>query len=72
MQKGAEKVLYCLIKISSQKEWNGYRFDPAAIIGIIFGEQTEPYDSERVKGSFFTVSTNWRISSGACKLYKIP
>ena len=46
---GKEKLLYSLIKVASHKENDEYIFDPATTIGIIFGEQTQPYQSERVK-----------------------
>ncbi len=42
-------ILYSLIKVASHKEGNGYCFDPETTIGIIFGELSEPYDSERVE-----------------------
>lgn len=42
-------ILYSVIKVASHKEEDGYRFDPVTTIGIIFGELSEPYDSERVK-----------------------
>lgn len=46
---GASHVLYSLIKIASHKEENGYYFNPETTIGIIFGELTAPYQSERVQ-----------------------
>lgn len=42
-------ILYSLIKVASHKEGNGYCFDPETTIGIIFGELSEPYDSERIE-----------------------
>ena len=46
---GASHVLHSLIKIASHKEGNGYYFNPETTIGIIFGELTAPYQSERVQ-----------------------
>lgn len=46
---GASHVLHSLIKIASHKEENGYYFNPETTIGIIFGELTVPYQSERVQ-----------------------
>ena len=46
---GASHVLHSLIKIASHKEENGYYFNPKTTIGIIFGELTAPYQSERVQ-----------------------
>ena len=46
---GASHVLHSLIKIASHKEENGYYFNPETTIGIIFGELTAPYQSERVQ-----------------------
>lgn len=42
-------ILYSLIKIASHKEEKGFVFDPESTIGIIFGELTAPYESERIK-----------------------
>lgn len=41
-------ILYSLIKVASHKEGNGYYFNPETTLGIIFGEVSEPYESERV------------------------
>lgn len=46
---GASHVMHSLIKIASHKEGNGYYFNPETTIGIIFGELTAPYQSERVQ-----------------------
>lgn len=46
---GSSHVLHALIKVASHKEGNGYCFDPETTIGIIFGELTAPYHSERVQ-----------------------
>lgn len=46
---GSSHVLHALIKVASHKEGNGYCFDPETTIGIIFGELTTPYQSERVQ-----------------------
>lgn len=45
----ASHILYSLIKVASHKEGKGYCFDPETTIGIIFGEITAPYESERVQ-----------------------
>ena len=42
-------ILYSLIKVASHKEGNEYRFDPETTIGIIFGELSAPFESERVQ-----------------------
>ena len=47
---GVSHVLHSLIKVASHKEGDGYCFDPETTIGIIFGELSAPYKSERVKG----------------------
>ena len=46
---GMEHMLPALIKVASHKEEDGYHFDPPTTLGIIFGEPTAPFDSERVK-----------------------
>ena len=46
---GAAHILHALIKVASHKEGNGYCFNPETTIGIIFGELTAPYQSERVR-----------------------
>ena len=46
---GASHMLYSLIKIASRGEGNGYNFNPETTLGIIFGEISAPYDSERVR-----------------------
>lgn len=48
-QIGEEHVLPALIKVASHREGIGYEFDPVTTIGIVFGEKTAPYDSERVQ-----------------------
>lgn len=48
-QVGDDKVLRSLIKVASHKEENGYYFNPETTLGIIFGELTAPFDSERVQ-----------------------
>ena len=35
---GGEHLLYSLIKVASHKEADGFHFDPATTVGIIFGE----------------------------------
>ncbi len=48
-QVGDEKVIRSLIKVTSHKEEDGYHFDPDATLGIIFGEEHAPFESERVR-----------------------
>lgn len=48
-QIGPSHLLYSVIKIASHKEGEGFCFDPDATIGIIFGELSAPYRSERVQ-----------------------
>ena len=43
-----EHMMYSLIKIASHGENGGYCFDPETTIGIIYGELTPPFASERV------------------------
>lgn len=46
---GGEHVLYSLIKVASHKSADGYHFDPGTTIGIVFGEVSAPFESERVR-----------------------
>ncbi len=46
---GVAHMLHAVIKVASHKEGNGYCFNPETTIGIIFGEVTAPYQSERVQ-----------------------
>ena len=46
---GETHMLYSVIKVASHREEDGYHFDPATTIGIIFGERQAPYHSERVQ-----------------------
>ena len=46
---GSSHMLYSLIKVASHKEGEGYCFDPDTTIGIVFGELSAPYDSDRVR-----------------------
>ena len=48
-QVGDKKVIRSLIKVASHKEEDGYHFDPDATLGIIFGEEHAPFESERVR-----------------------
>ena len=41
---GGEHLLYSLIKVASHKEVDGFHFDPATTVGIIFGEKEPPCD----------------------------
>lgn len=56
---GASHVLHSLIKIASHKEENGYYFNPETTIGIIFGELTAPYQSERVQAVESLFKDTW-------------
>ena len=46
---GREKLVYSLIKIASCKKDDAYVFDTDSTIGIIAGETSAPFDSERIK-----------------------
>ena len=46
---GAAHVLPALIKVASHRTEDGVRFDPETTIGIIYGELTAPFDSDRVQ-----------------------
>ena len=46
---GNAHVIRSLIKVASHKEADGFHFDPDATLGIIFGEQEAPFQSERVQ-----------------------
>ena len=46
---GDAHVIRSLIKVVSHKEADGFHFDPDATLGIIFGEQEAPFQSERVQ-----------------------
>ena len=46
---GDSHMIYSVIKVASHKEGNGYCFNPETTIGIIFGEISVPYQSERVQ-----------------------
>lgn len=58
----SDKNIYLLVCNGGnmRNTWHNYA---KALIG---------YAREEYENSFFTVSINWRTSSGACKLYKIP
>ena len=64
-QVGAEHLLYSFIKVASHKEADGYHFDPDATLGVIYGELSAPYESERVQAvrELFTDSwVNFRVT----------
>ena len=42
-------IIHSLIKVASHKEGVGFFFNPETTIGIIFGELTAPFQSERVQ-----------------------
>ena len=46
---GSDHVIWSLIKVASHKEEDGYHFNPETTLGIIFGELTAPFDSNRVQ-----------------------
>ena len=46
---GPSHLLYSLIKIASHRKSDGTQFNPEATIGIIYGELTAPFQSERVQ-----------------------
>ena len=46
---GKGNVLPALIKVASHREDDGYHFAPETTIGIIYGEPSAPYKSERVQ-----------------------
>lgn len=46
---GASHVIHSLIKVASHKEGDGFYFNPETTMGIIFGEISAPYQSERVQ-----------------------
>ena len=48
-QVGAAHVLPALIQVASHRTKDGVRFDPETTIGIIYGELTAPFDSDRVQ-----------------------
>lgn len=45
----ASHLIYSLIKVASHQEDTGYYFDPETTIGIVFGEPSAPYRSERIQ-----------------------
>ena len=64
-QVGAEHLLYSFIKVTSHKEADGYHFDPDATLGVIYGELSAPFESERVQAvqELFTDSgVNFRVT----------
>lgn len=64
-QVGAEHLLYSFIKVASHKEADGYHFDPDATLGVIYGELSAPFESERVQAvrELFTDSgVNFRVT----------
>ena len=46
---GTSHLVYSLIKVASHKEDTGYYFNPETTIGIVFGEPSAPYRSERIQ-----------------------
>ena len=48
-QVGPAHVLPALIKVASHRTGDGVRFDPETTLGIIYGELTAPFDSDRVQ-----------------------
>ena len=46
---GDGNIIYSVIKVASQRSESGVCFDPETTIGIIFGEKSAPFESERIK-----------------------
>lgn len=64
---GESHILNSLIKVASQRKEDGIHFDPETTIGIIFGEVSAPYESERVQAvKALFADTGIRIRSTDC------
>ena len=58
-------IIYSLIKVASHREGKGYVFNPETTIGIIYGEETAPFESERVaaiRDLFDGTGLNYRVT----------
>jgi len=58
-------IIYSLIKVASHREGKEYVFNPETTIGIIYGEETAPFGSERVaaiRDLFDGTGLNYRVT----------
>lgn len=58
-------IIYSLIKVASHREGKEYVFNPETTIGIIYGEETAPFESERVaaiRDLFDGTGLNYRVT----------
>ncbi len=58
-------IIYSLIKVASHREGKGYVFNPDTTIGIIYGEEAAPFESERavaIKELFDGTGLNYRMT----------
>ena len=58
-------IIYSLIKVASHREGKEYVFNPETTIGIIYGEETAPFESERVvaiRDLFDGTGINYRVT----------
>ena len=58
-------IIYSLIKVASHREGKEYVFNPETTIGIIYGEEAEPFESERVvaiRDLFDGTGLNYRVT----------
>ena len=69
-QVGAAHVLPALIKVASHRTGDGVRFDPETTIGIIYGELTAPFVSDRVqavRALFADTDIHFRVTEHICE-----
>lgn len=58
-------IIYSLIKVASHREGKEYVFNPETTIGIIYGEEAAPFESERVvaiRDLFDGTGINYRVT----------
>ena len=58
-------IIYSLIKVASHREGKEYVFNPETTIGIIYGEETAPFESKRVaaiRDLFDGTGLNYRVT----------
>ena len=58
-------IIYSLIKVASHREGKEYVFNPETTIGIIYGEEAAPFESERVaaiRDLFDGTGLNYRVT----------
>ena len=58
-------IIYSLIKVASHREGKEYVFNPETTIGIIYGEEATPFESERVaaiRDLFDGTGLNYRVT----------